>query len=196
MRNRALLFIPALAAAVLGIGASGASAATLFTTSAHTARVAVGATATADVVGPLDLTLPPGTVANRCTNGDFSIVVAENSDTRVNLRVTAGTTAPCLSAVTPTFSPPWTVTITGNGSPATPNVSWASTVHRVAFDIAGFPGVFTGNLETGVTALQPTAGTSPITLNLANAASATNPNVGTGNIDGNIRLTTTWSLTN
>jgi hypothetical protein len=194
MRIRALLFLPALATAALGIGASSASAATLWTTNAHSARVTVGSTATADVIGNLDLTLPTGTVANRCTGGDLGVTVEENSDVRVSLNVTSGFFTGCTAGVLPTF--PWTLTVTGNGTVVAPNIRWAAIVDHVAFDIAGFPGVFSGNLTTGVTAGQPTSGTTPITLNLADAGSASNPNVGTGFIDGNIQLTSAWSLTN
>jgi hypothetical protein len=194
MRVRAHLLIAAFAATLMGIAVTDSSGATLFTTTAHTTRVTVGATAVADVVGNFDFTLPPGTVNDRCTGGAFDLVVEENSDVRVSLRVASGGFTGCVNAKTPTF--PWTVTITGAGTVRAPNLSYAATVHRVAYDIAGLPGVFTGNLETGVTALQPTAGTSPITLNFENAASLSNPSIGTENVDANLRLTTPWSLTN
>jgi hypothetical protein len=57
MRIRALLLIPALAAAALGIGASAASAGpTLFTTAAHTTRVTPGVTADVTSVTRISLT--------------------------------------------------------------------------------------------------------------------------------------------
>jgi len=196
MRIRALLLVSVLATTISAVGVSAASAATLFTTTAHTTRVTVGSTATADVVGNLDFTLPPGTVADRCTGGSFTLVVAQNSDALISLRVGSGGFAGCFSSKTPTFTVPWTVTITGAGTVRAPNLSYGATLHRLAYDMAGFPGMFVGNLESGVTALQPTAGTSPITINLENAASLTNPSVGTENLDGNLRLTTPWSLTN
>jgi hypothetical protein len=195
MRIRALLFIPALAAAALAIGVSSASAATLFTTAAHTTRVSVGATLSATVLPTLDLTAG-GVVQNSCTAGNFDIIVGGNNDASgVDLRVVSGSIGPCDSrAVTPTF--PWTVTITGNGSPNGTNTTWNATVHNSAFHVAGF-GLFTGTLSTGVMALQPTVGASPVTLNLANAGPARNHVLGLdGFIDGNIRVNGAFSLTN
>jgi hypothetical protein len=182
MRIRAILFSAAVAAsAVAGIGASGASAATLWTTTAHTTRVAVGATGDAINSGPIVLT-SNGSAINSCSASTLHLVVDENTDTRVSITVTAGTVTGCTNfPVTPTFSPSWKVTVTGASSVVGANTVFASTVHNVAFDLVGV-GLFSGNLETGVTATQVTAGTAPICLTLTSAAGLSGPAPGT--IDG------------
>jgi hypothetical protein len=199
MRNRALLFIPVLAAAVLGIGASGASAATLFTNTAHTTRVSVGTTATATSEGNIDRT-SGATLLNRCPHSSLHLVVEENSDTRVSIGVVASTFSACtgIGAVTGVHTPPWTLTITGTGTMIGGSTAYAATVHRVTFNIVG--GLYAGNLETGVTATQPTAATSPICVDLNAAGTVSGPLTGDGRIDGKYCLTSgaasAFSLTN
>ena len=198
MRIRALLFIPALAAAALAIGASGASAATLFTSTAHTTRVAVGTTAVATSVGNIDLT-SGGALLNRCPHSVLHLVLAENSDTRVNVSVTGSAFFACsgLGAVTGTHVPPWQLTITGNGTMVGGFTAYAATAHRVTFDILG--GRYSGNLETGLTITQPTVATSPICVDVNNAGSVSGPLTGDGRIDGKYCLSGTaagFSLTN
>ena len=188
MRIRTLLLVPVLAAAALGtVGAGGASAATLFTSTAHTTRVTVGATAVATSVAPFDLT-SGGTLILRCPHSTLHLVLAENSDNRVDLSVTGSAIFGCvgLGAVTGTHVPPWTLTITGTGTMVGGFMSYAATMHRFAFDILG--GQYAGNLE-GVTVTQPTVATSPICVDLNNAGSVAGPLVGDGRIDGKYCLT-------
>jgi hypothetical protein len=202
MRIRALLFIPALAAAALAIGVSNASAATLFTTTAHSTRVTVGATADATSQGPIILT-SGGSEVNRCTHSSLGLRLDENSHARVSITVTSSTFTNCSGLggqATGTHTVPWQLTITGNGAPSGSQTRWAATVHRVAFDFALIAsGVFTGNLETGVTATQPTVGTSPICVDLNAAGTVAGPGIANGSIDGRYCLTgagAAFSLTN
>jgi hypothetical protein len=194
MRIRALLFLPALAV-VLGVGVGSASAVTLWTTVAHVTRVVVSATGDAINSGPIVLT-SGGSVINSCSASTLHLVVDENIDTRVSITVTAGTISGCTNfPVTPTFSPAWKVTVTGGSALVGANTVFTSTVHTVAFDLVGV-GLFSGNLETGVTATQVTSGTAPICLTLSGAAGLTGPAVST--IDGRYCFegaSAAWSLT-
>jgi hypothetical protein len=188
MRNRALLFIPVLAAVALGIGASGASAATLFTSTAHTTRVSVGTVADATSVAPIDLT-SGSSLINRCQHSTLQLRLEENSDTRVSIGVTGSSFSSCspFASVIGTHSPPWTLTISGTGRVIGSFTDYSATADRVAFDLAG--GLYTGNLTTGVTITQPTATTSPICVDLNAAASVAGPLTGDGRIDGKYCLT-------
>jgi hypothetical protein len=175
MRIRALLFLSALAVVVLGVGASGASAATLWTTAAHTTRVAVGATGDAINSGAIVMTANGTNVVNSCNASTLHLVVGENTDTRVSITATGGTITSCTNfPLTPTFSPAWKVTVTGSSAVIGANTVFTSTVHNFAFDLVGV-GLFAGNLETGVTATQVTFGTAPICLTLSSVTGLIGP---------------------
>jgi hypothetical protein len=199
MRIRALLFLSALAAtALLGIGAGSASAATLFTTTAHTARVTVGAIA---VGTGTNVDLTSGTaVINHCAHSSLNLLLDQNNDTAVVGTVTAGSFNGCNNPVTPTFlnggvTANWVLTVSGNSSLINDQNCWNASVDRVTFDLLG--GQYAGNL-TGVTACQPTSG-SPLTLRLPSAGSVAGPLTGNGRIDGSYVFTgaaAAYSLTN
>jgi hypothetical protein len=189
MRLRALLFLTSILA--MGAVATNASAVTLFTSTAHTTRVALGSTLTATQQGTLDLTVG-GSVVNRCTHSTLHLDVRENGDERVALTVTSGSFPGCLpNPVTPTFD--WTLTVTGNPVVVGPSTAWPATADNVAFDLVGVPGAFTANLEN-LTVTQPTIGTSPLCLDLDNAGPFSGPIAG-GRIDGKYCFTTGVSLT-
>ena len=197
MRIRALLFVPALAAVVLGIGVSGASAATLFTSTAHTTRVSVGTTADATSVSPIDLT-SGSQLLNRC-HSTLQLALRENSDTRVAIAVTGSSFSNCsgIGPVTGTHVVPWTLTITGTGRVVGSFWDYSATADNVVFDLLG--GTYTGNLTSGVTITQPLVGTSPICVDLLAAGTVTGPLTGNGRIDGRYCLTgaaAAFSLTN
>jgi hypothetical protein len=166
MRRRALVLIPALVVATLALGAAAAPAATLFTTAAHTTRVAVGMQLTMTTTAPFDLTAPPGTLAARCTDIALQLTVTENNDTRVSFDETGGSLGGCTVATTLTV--PWKFTVSGSGVVVGANTAFRTTVDTMAFDFAGV-GSYLGNLTTGVTATQPTTGTAPICVAFANA---------------------------
>jgi hypothetical protein len=195
MRIRALLFIPALAAAALGIGATGASAApTLFTSTAHTSRVPVGATATATATTPILLTSGSTTI-NTCTHSTLHLRVTANNDTQgVTGTIYAGFLSPCNSPITGNF--PWHLSVSSNGAFSNDFFRWDGAVTGFSFNLLG--GVYTGNLTTGITVTQPTAA-SPLCLHLNKARSVAGPLVGDGRIDGTYCLVGSasgFSLTN
>ena len=197
MRIRALLFVPALAAAALGIGASGASAATLFTSTAHSTRVSVGASWDATSVTTIDLTAAVGVLANSCHSNLSGVVAANNMTTGVALRVTGGSFSPCTNKIVTPTEFPWTLTITGNGVTIGGNRAYRAAVDNVKFDVQD-TGTFRGNLTTGITATQPVGATSPITINIAGAGGWASAPLAGALIDGSYRFTGTaagWSLT-
>ena len=197
MRIRALLFIPALAAAALAIGVSSASAATLFTSTAHTTRVSVGTTWDATSVGTIDLTTSPNVKANTCHSVLAGSVTANNMTTGVSLQVTSGTFNCNNRVVTPTGFP-WTLTISGNGTVIGTNTAYTAALDLVHFDVDTI-GTFRGNLTSGITAVQPNSGTSPITITAATAGGWLAAPIPGATIDGSYRFTGAaagWSLTN
>jgi len=195
MRIRALI-ISALAATALLSAASSASAATLFTTTGHTARVTVGATAVGTGTN-VDLT-SGSSVINHCAHSALNLTLSQNNDTAVIGNVTGGTFNGCANPVTPTFPSVWSLVIRGNGTAqAGENTCWTASVTAVEFDLLG--GKYTGNLLTGVTACQPTTTGSPLTLKLASAGFVSGPLTGNGRIDGSYVFTgaaAAYSLTN
>jgi hypothetical protein len=161
MHRRTPLLALALAATALAIGAGDASAATLFTSGAHSSRVAVGTTFHATSTGGR-VTSSPLSPASTCTGvSTLQLDVRENSDTRVSLTVTSGTFSGCDNATTGTFD--WTITITGNGVVSGANTVYVTTQHDVRFDVAGHG--FFGDTDRVGAATQPTVGTAPICLN-------------------------------
>jgi hypothetical protein len=198
MRIRALLFMSTLAVtAMLGVGVGGASAATLFTSGAHTTRVTVGATADAVATQPIVLTSGT-TPINVCNNGTLHLVLDQNNDVNgVVATVTAGSVTNCSPApATVTFATAWRLSIPGASTTVAPNLRWAATVANVAFDLAG--GLYTGTLTTGVTAVQPEATNVPLCLEVADAGELAGPLTSNGRIDTKFCFegaATNWSLT-
>jgi len=199
MRIRALLLAStATVTAALAFGATGASAATLFTSTAHTARVAVGAVASASASTPIILTSSTSAI-NSCSGSTLNLQVTQNTDAGgVAATVTGGAFSGC-SPFSPglTFTPPWRLTVTGNGTVVGANTQWNASFDNVRFDLNG--GLYTGNLTTGVVAFQPTAGTSPLCIRFSDAGTLSGPLTGNGRIDGNFCFegaAAGWSLTN
>jgi hypothetical protein len=200
MRIRALLFIPALAAAALAFGVSSASAATLFTNAGHGTRVTVGATATATSTGAITLTAPAGSPANSAPQSVLGIRITQNNDAEITATVIHASFVDSTPApIVPTLGTPWTLTIAGTSSVSGANTSYLARLNNLVFDLAGFGAPFTGSLTTGITATQPTATGSPVTIRLNNAGQVTGNGI-TGTIDGGYVLggtvPSTWSLTN
>ena len=198
MRMRSLLLLPALTVAPLALGAAGASAATLFTSTSHTTRVTVGATWDATAAIPLDLTVAPGLVFLSCPSSLSGIVGSNNMTVGVTLEVRRATFL-CSTLATVATAFPWTLTIAGSSTVIGANTTYRAAFDRFSFDMDNI-GSFQGDLSTGVTALQPNSGTSPITVNLANAGDWTAGSaILTLRLDGSYQLTGTaagWSLTN
>jgi hypothetical protein len=198
MNIRGLLLITVLAAtAIWGVG--GASAATLFTSAAHTTRVTVGASGTA-TSGTLALT-SGSSVIGLCNDASMGFTIAQNSDAGgVIGTVTSASLGACAGGFlsgTPTLTVPWRITVTGTGTTSGGNVSWPAALHNFRYDMLG--GTYTGNLTTGVTAVQPVAGAAPVCLTFTNAGTLAGPLYGAGRLDGQYCFTGTsasWSLTN
>jgi hypothetical protein len=203
MRIRALLFIPALAAAALAIGVSSASAATLFTTTAHSTRVTVGATGVVTSERSIDLTsaASPGTAINSCAHSSLHVLLSENTTARTTFTVDASSFTDCtgmLGPVAGTHGTPWKFTITGEGTMVGAQTSYTAALHNLVFD-DGAQATFTGNLTSGVTVTQPTSSAAPICVDLNAAGTVSNPTLGGGLIDGKYCFTpgaaAGWSLT-
>jgi hypothetical protein len=194
MRIRALLFMPVLAAAVLGVGASGASAATLFTTTAHTTRVTVGAKASAASTGNIRLTSgTTGSTVENCTSSTLSLTLTQNNDTKVIGQIDSGAGANVFAGcsmfptVTPTFSgtsQPWTLTVSGTGTVSGTRTQWTAHVDTVSVDFGN--GNYRGNLgiSGSIFAYQPTAAAAPICLEFNSSGSLIGPLTGDGRVDG------------
>jgi hypothetical protein len=194
MRIRALLFMPVLAAAVLGVGAGSASAATLWTTPAHTSRVAVGQLASVAAFTNVRLTSgTSGSTVENCDQSTLSLNLVQNNDAAVIGAIGGGSFTGCapFATVTPTFSDPsgtstpWTLTVTGNSTTSGTRTQWRATVDSVNVDFGG--GNYRGTLGHAsggnITAWQPTATGAPICLEFNSSGSLIGPLTGDGRID-------------
>jgi hypothetical protein len=188
--------IPAATALAVTLGLSGgASAATLYTTGAHTTQVAVGATAGATNTTPLVFTSATSPL-NTCSNSTWGLRVDQNSVGTVIATVTSGTFTNCSPLpFSATFATPWKLTVSGSPTTAGGVTSWAASLANVAYDQGG--GLYHGSLTTGVTARQTGAGGATC-LAFNDAGTLTGP------LSSNLRwdvtycfegVASTWSLT-
>jgi hypothetical protein len=158
-------------------GVQAASAATLFTTPAHTTRVTVGSTFSTTET---DLQITSGsTTIETCTHGVLDHTVVQNNHAAVLFAVTGGSASGCTPVVL-TMTLPWTVSVSGTGTVIGTNTCWHGSISAVRFDMFG--GLYTGNLTSGVTSCQPTATGSPISLKLDTAGTVTGPLTGAGKL--------------
>jgi hypothetical protein len=192
MRIRALLFTPVLVAmAVLGLGASAASAAKLYTNSAHSAFVPVGTTATGTSSGVA--LLSGSTVVNSCTSSSLTLSLTDNGS--VSRTVSANIISPstfsgCRLATTANVATPWRLSVTGAHTVVSGVDIFSSTaVRAVSVTFAG--GTYTGDLTTGVTAQQPDAARAPLSLVLDRASRLSGPLTSNGQVTGTYTLTGT-----
>jgi len=192
MHRRAIAWI---SAAALGAVVSGdsASAATLFTTSAHTTTVSVGAAASATATSPLVLTSATS-VLNTCTSSTLNMTVDQNSGGTVSALITSGSYAVCAP-----FSMSFTGTskkiITGSPITVAGMTFWTQvTVKHWALDL--FNQNYTGDIVSGVTVSQPHA-SGPMCIRFSDAGTVSGPLTGNGRLDGNYCFTgasSGWSL--
>jgi hypothetical protein len=195
MRIRALLTLSALIAC--GVGACNSSAATLFTTTAHTARVTIGATAVATGTN-IDLTSGTALI-NHCAHSALNMTLAQNNDTTVVGTFAGGSFNGCNNPITPTFvqngaPTAWVLTISGTSTLINDQRCWQTQLHDVTWDLLG--GLYSGTLS-GMTSCQPTSG-SPLTIKLLSSGTISGPLIGNGRYDGSYIFTSTasaWSLT-
>jgi hypothetical protein len=186
---------------VLGIGSGGASAATLFNTNNHAAanRVTIGATATATSQGPFDFTTPTGVVFDRCTHVSLTLRVVSNTTTGSALDVYSSQFACDPFQFTGTHTPPWRLTITGEGFMLGGSQAYPAAVHNIVFDLPGSLVTFAGALAGGVTATQNTVTTNGLCIDINDSGTLTSSVGGIAlSVDGRFCLAhpaSTWSLT-
>lgn len=186
MKVRTLAATVATSAAVLGtIGAGSSMAATLYTTKAHTTKVALGTTA----VGTSGtVTLYSGsTVVNSCTSSSLKLKLTKNGGGTVAASITGGSFSGCKLATT--VNAPWSpgLQITGSGVVNGLNTQFAATVGGVSVNFAG--GKYTGNLTTHLHAAEPTSAGAPVKLVLNKAAHLTGPLTSDGLVTATYKLT-------
>jgi hypothetical protein len=179
MRKRITL-AATLAIAAIGIGASSASAATLYTTSAHTTAVPVGTTITATIPAGKEwtLSLEGGGAVEVCFGGTLALKVTQNSAGVVKAEVTGGTFAPnCVGLAQMSASAGGELQISGSSVANGSNSAWlGSTLKGVHWALTGI-GSWTGNFTSatgsppakGVFSQQPTTAKAPVSVVLANA---------------------------
>jgi hypothetical protein len=204
MRLRMLPLAPVLAVAALGLTANAASAATLFTTTAHTARVSVGTAASISTTSWRLTSGTSGATVEACSAATFSLTVAQNNDNKIIAAVGhAGPTTfsgcapyPSLTSTFSGTSSTWTFTINGNGTVSGTRTQWTAALHNFSYDFGG--GNYRGNFAN-LTAWQPTASPSPVCIEFASAGSIVGPLTGDGRVDATFCFegsAAAWSLTN
>lgn len=198
---RRLLRLSRTIAAVFGVGgvvaasafatAGSASAATLYTDSTHTTTVPVGTQATAVLSSPTIAF--NGLITNASSDSTLVLSLATNSGDEVVANIITGTfTNSSPLAVSGNFATPWQLVISGSSSVSGSNLVWASSsVNDVSVNIGSSPlgGTFTGSLTSGVSAVEPSSGEAPVSLDLVNASSLSNPTLGSGTATGSYTLT-------
>ena len=204
MRIRAMLFMSLAAMAVVGIGASGASAATLYTSAAHTTTVSLGATLSATTTTPpkgIRLTSGTATV-NNCTHATINGTVGANTGGAIVIDFGSGAFSGCNIATT--FAGAWALDIFGSGSHGTSqsgaaSLLWPATFTNVHMIFGG--GTYQGNIVSGeggtITMSQGTTSGTGLCLNLSNAGTLSGPLTTVGKIDSQYCFTGTaanWSL--
>jgi hypothetical protein len=201
MRLRMLPLIPVLATAALGLTANGASAATLFTNTAHSTRVTVGATASISSANWRWTSGTSGSTMETCNASTFSLTLVQNNDNKVIGAVNGASFTGCapFPTLTPTFSgtsTTWTFTIDGTSTVSGTRTQWTAALHNFSFDFGN--GNYRGNIAN-LTAWQPTASPSPVCIEFASAGSFVGPLTGDGRVDTTYCFegaAAAWSLTN
>lgn len=181
--------VAASAAAMGTIGAGSSLAATLYTTAAHTTKVAVGTTAVG-ASGVVSL-YSGSTKVNSCTSSKLDIKLTANSGGTVAAQITGGTFSGCNLATTVTGTP-WSpgLQVSGSGVVKGTNTVWTNTsVDGVSVQFAG--GTYTGNLTTHIDAQQNTAKGHPLVLKLVKSGTLSGPLTQSGVVTATYKLTGT-----
>jgi hypothetical protein len=199
MRKR-LTLAATLSVAVIGIGAGSASAATLYTTSAHTTAVAVGTTFTASTPSGAgtwnyEWTSAGVGVWERCNNANYNFKVTKNSLGVFKAETTGGAFNTCeFESLTP--NAPATLEITGSSITVGTGKAWlGSVLNNVAVKMNG-GSVVSGSLTSatgnppanGVSAQQPAAA-APVSVVLSNAGTLTSGLFGATKVTAKYTLT-------
>jgi len=201
MRIRAMMFA-LVATAVMGIGASGASAATLYTDGMFNTLVAANTAVSATATSPVVLTSATSAL-NTCTSSTLSGTVTDNGSAsgRVTGNITSGSVAGCAPfSAQVTFPSAWQLTVTGTPTTTSGFTVWHAQLHNVRFDLNNGP--YSGTLD-GFLLRQghdTTAGPGPAgasCLQLSDTGTLTGPLTGNGRIDTNYCFTgaaASWRL--
>jgi hypothetical protein len=200
MRKR-LTLGATLAVAAIGFGASSASAATLYTTSAHTTAVGVGATFTASTPSGAgtwnyEWTSKGIGMWERCNSASYTFKVTKNSLGVFKAETTGGAFNTCeFEALA--VNAPATLEITGSSITVGTGKAWlGSTLKNVGVKELGINRIVAGNLVSatgnppanGVSAQQPAAA-APVSVVLSNAGTLVSELVGPTNVTANYTLT-------
>jgi hypothetical protein len=157
----------------LGAAAESATAATLYTTAAHTTEVAVGTTAGMTNTTPVVL-MSATSPLNTCNSSTLSMTVGHNSGGTVTATISSGSFSACAPlALIGTFGTPWRLTISGLPTTSGSTTTWAATVTGVSVLLGG--GTYAGNLNSvGVSAHQ-TGFSGAVCLNFSDAGTLVGP---------------------
>lgn len=183
-------------AAVLGLAAGGAPAATLYTSAAHTTTVATGATFSASLTAPgLRLTSGTATV-DSCSSSTLNFSLTANTGGNVVGTASSGTFGGC--NIAQTFAGSWTLEVSGTATHVAGGFrQWNASLTHVHYVFGG--GTYTGNLATSgtVAMTQGTTTGTNLCLTLNAAGTISGPLTTVGKWDGTYCLTGTaanWSL--
>jgi len=198
MRKRITL-AATLAVAAIGIGASSASAATLYTTSAHTTAVAVGTTFTASTPTTAGYNYtwnsPSLGLVARCNSAKYTFKVTKNSLGVFKAETTTGSFSSCEPELSGSnFGV--ILEITGSSITVGTGKAWLGSTLKEINIFWGGANTFgsltsaTGNPPAnGVSAQQPAAAV-PVSVVLSNAGTLNSP-VGPATVTGSYTLTGT-----
>jgi len=193
MRIRAMMFA-LFTAAVIGVGASSASAATLFTNGMFTTLVAPGTAVSATATSPVVLTSATSALMS-CSSSALNGTISDNGSStgRVVGMITSGSVAGCTPfAWQVTFPSAWTLTVLGSGVTAGGFTTYPAQIHNFRFDLNNGP--YSGTID-GITLRQghdTGAGPGPSgasCLQFADAGTITGPLTGNGRFDTNYCFT-------
>lgn len=174
-------------AAVACLGAGSASAATLYTSAAHTTPVAVGSTFTATMPAPYwkeYVSTQEVEPVSWCNGATISYKVTQNSAGVFKATSTAGALSTCINNTTMYLG--WNLEISGGSTAVGSNTDWlGTTIKNVGFTwdkLATFTGSFksaTGSPPVkGIFTQQPTVAKAPVSLVLDHAPGISDPSFG------------------
>lgn len=189
--------IAAALAVMACLGASSASAATLYTTSAQTTAVPVGTTFTASATVPIVkkdvFVISSGELATLgCEGASLSYKVTQNSGGVFKATLTAGGNVlkfGCTSPMEGISVGGGALQISGSSVANGANTAWlGSTISNIGWKLIGVPGQMYGSLtsatgsppKNGVFSQQPTAAKAPVSIVLEHAAGLTECQVFSG----------------
>ena len=178
MRLRLGLVTAGLVVASVAVGSSAASAATLYTTAAHTSAVPLGTTFTAATATTADYSayrvLTGTNVRAACNSASLTFQVTQNSGGIFKAQVTGGAHTGCIAAESVVGTPSTLLQVGGSSVVNGTGKAWASTSLTVDVQFLGqfyfgsFSGATGSPLAHGVFAQQPTTGT-PVSVALNDA---------------------------